>query len=124
MSEIRSSRLNEEMLKTVSSIIRDMKDPRLSDMISITSVDMTRDLKYAKVRVSVYDEDDSVRKESVAILNKAAGFIQREVGRRMLIRAVPSMKFILDDSIAYSIHIAEILNSLNIPKAEDTTEEE
>ena len=117
MSEIRTDRLNEEMLKTVSGVIRDMKDPRLSDMISITAVEMTRDLKYAKIRVSVYDEDDAVRRESVAVLNRAAGFIQHEVGQRMLIRRVPSMKFILDDSIEYSIHIAEVINSLHITPA-------
>lgn len=113
MSQIRSERLNEELKKTVSEVIRELKDPRLSDMTTITNVEMTKDQKYAKVRVSVYDRDDEKRKGSVDALNHAAGFIGREVGRRMLIRNVPQMKFILDDSIAYSIHISELINSLH-----------
>jgi len=112
MSAIRSDRMNEELKKTISEVIRELKDPRLSEMTTLTTVEMTRDLKYAKVRVSVYDRDDRVRMDSVDALNHAAGFISREVGRRMLIRRVPSLKFVLDDSIAYSVHISQILNEL------------
>ena len=127
MSAIRSDRMNEEVKKTVMSVIRDMKDPRISPMTTLTTVEVTRDLKYAKLRVSVYDEDDAVRKGTVDALNHAAGFIAREVGQRMLIRRVPALKFVLDDSIAYSVHISKLINDLHIgdgQPAEETEPEE
>lgn len=127
MSAIRSDRMNEEVKKTVMSVIRDMKDPRISPMTTLTTVEVTRDLKYAKLRVSVYDKDDAVRQGTVDALNHAAGFIAREVGQRMLIRRVPALKFLLDDSIAYSVHISKLLNDLHISDegtAEETEPEE
>ena len=126
MSAIRSDRINEEVKKTLSAIVREMKDPRISPMTTLTGAEVTKDLKYAKISVSVYDKDDAVREGTVDALNHAAGFIAHELGQRMLIRRVPSLKFRLDDSIAYSIHITEILNSLDIKKeagSEGETEE-
>ena len=111
------------MKKTLSSIIFDMKDPRISSMTTVTEALVTQDLKYCKVRISVYDKDETVRRQTVEALNRAAGHIGWEVGKRMEIRAVPKFKFTLDDSIEYSVHIAEILNTLNIPK-EETEEAE
>lgn len=114
--------MNEEMKKTLSSIIFDMKDPRVSAMTTVTEANVTQDLKYCKVLISVYDKDETARKQTVDALNHAAGHIGWEVGRRMEIRAVPKFKFVLDDSIAYSVHIAEILSMLDIPKAEEEHE--
>ena len=110
--------MNEEVKKTIAEIIRDMKDPRISDMTTLTGCEVTNDLKYAKLRVSVYDEDEAKRKKTVDALNHAAGFIAHEVGARMRIRAVPSMKFALDDSIAYSVHIAKILDELHTKESD------
>ena len=106
MSAIRSDRMNEEVKKTMTAIIREMKDPRISPMTTLTTVEVTNDLKYAKLRVSVYDEDEAVRRGTVDALNHAAGFLRHELGQRMLIRSAPALKFQLDDSIAYSVHIA------------------
>ena len=114
MSQIRNDRMNEEVKKTVSEIIRDMKDPRIPDMTGLTECSVTRDLKYAKIRVSVYDPDDGVRKKAVDALNHAAGFIDHELGERMRIRCIPKLQFTLDESIAYSIRIGQILNELHI----------
>ncbi len=116
MSAIRSDRMNEEVKKTISEIVREMKDPRISSMTSLTGCEVTRDLKYAKLKVSVYDEDESKRKSTVDALNHAAGFIGRELGARMRIRAIPSLSFSLDDSIAYSVHISKLLNDLHTDK--------
>ncbi len=113
MSSIRSGRVNEEVKKTISAIVREMKDPRISPMTTLTHVEVTSDFKYAKVKVSVYDEDESRRLESVDALNHAAGFIAHELGSRMRIRCVPSLKFTLDNNIAYSAHISEILQQLH-----------
>ena len=122
MATFRSDRRNEEVKKTVSEIIREMKDPRISPMTTLTDVDMTKDLKYAKIKVSVYDDDEKQRISSVEALNHAAGFIAHELGARMRIRAVPSLSFVLDDSIAYSVHIAQILNELHAGDAEKAGE--
>ncbi len=116
MANIRYDRMAEEIKKTVSEIVRDMKDPRITDMTTIMDVSVTNDLKWAKVKVSVYDKDDAVRKDAVAALNAASGFIAREVGRRMDIRALPRFSFELDNSIEYSVHISEIINRLNTAK--------
>ena len=116
MSAIRSDRMNEEVKKTVSEIMREMKDPRISSLASLTVCEVTRDLKYAKLKVSVYDEDEGKRKATVDALNHAAGFIGRELGARMRIRAIPSLQFSLDTSIEYSVHIGKVLNDLHIDK--------
>ena len=113
MAKVRNERLREELKKTVSAIIFDMKDPRIPAVTSITDMDITPDLKYAKAHVSVYDTDPNAAKTAVDALNHAAGFIAHEVGSRMTIRRVPSIKFVGDDSIAYSVHISEVIRSLH-----------
>lgn len=113
MAKVRNERLTEELKKVISSVIFEMKDPRISTVTSIVNLEVTPDLKYAKAHISVYGEDESACKQTVDALNHAAGFIQHEVGNRMTIRRVPSLKFVTDDSIAYSVHISEILKSLH-----------
>ena len=119
MPSIRYDRINEEIKKALSEIVREMKDPRISPMTTIMLVEATNDLKLAKVKVSVYDKDDEVRRETVASLNRAEGFIARELGRRIDIRRIPTLKFTLDDSIEYSVHIAEIIDRLQRERAKD-----
>ncbi len=122
MSAIRQDRLNEEIKKTVSEVIREMKDPRISPMTTITQAEVTNDLKHAKLMVSIYEADEQVRKASVDALNHAAGFITRELGHRMQIRRLPALKFVLDTSIEYSVHIAKILDTLHTEKRETQDE--
>ena len=128
MASVRYDRINEEIKKALSEIVREMKDPRISPMTTIMLVEATNDLKLAKVRVSVYDKDDSVRKETVAQLNRAEGFIARELGRRIDIRRIPTLKFTLDDSIEYSVHISEIIkldaNRNNAEEDKENTQNE
>lgn len=119
MPNVRYDRINEEIKKALSDIVRDMKDPRISPMTTIMLVEATNDLKLAKVKVSVYDKDDEVRRETVASLNRAEGFIARELGRRIDIRRIPTLKFTLDDSIEYSVRIAEIIDRLQRERAKD-----
>ena len=123
MPRIRYDRINEEIKKALSEIVRDMKDPRISPMTTILMVEATNDLKLAKVKVSVYDKDDAVRKETVAQLNRAEGFIARELGRRIDIRRIPTLKFSLDDSIEYAVHIAEIIDRLKSEREKNTPED-
>ncbi|MDL2217566.1 30S ribosome-binding factor RbfA [Christensenellaceae bacterium OttesenSCG-928-M15] len=119
MSAIRQDRMNEEVKKVVSEIVREMKDPRISDMATITKAEVTNDLKQAKLFVSVYEHDEEKRKSTLDALNHAAGFIARELGQRMQIRRLPAMKFVLDTSIEYSAHIASILSTLQVSDKEN-----
>ena len=105
----RLDRINEEVKKTLAEIVRELKDPRISPMSTIVMAEVTNDYKYAKIKVSVYDKDESVRAETIKALNYAKGFIVRELGKRMDIRRLPELSFTLDNSIEYSVHISGIL---------------
>ena len=124
MPSVRYDRINEEIKKALSEIIRDMKDPRISPMTTVLLVEATNDLKIAKVRISVYDKSDDVRRETVAQLNRAEGFIAREPGKRVDLRRIPTLKFSLDDSIEYAVHISEIINKLQSERKKDETQDD
>ena len=124
MPSVRYDRINEEIKKALSEIIRDMKDPRISPMTTVLLVEATNDLKTAKVRISVYDKSDDVRRETVAQLNRAEGFIARELGKRVDLRRIPTLKFSLDDSIEYAVHISEIINKLQSERKKDETQDD
>ncbi len=109
MSIKRNNRLTGEMKKLISEIIkRDVKDPRISEMLSITDLSITEDLKIAKVYVSIYGESDS----SIEALNRAKGFIRKELGRKMKIRTVPELFFEKDFSIENGIYINKLINQV------------
>ena len=116
MTVNRYDRVGEEIKRVLSETLREMKDPRISPMTTILGVEVTSDLKWAKVRVSVYDQDDAVRKQTVEAMNRAAGFFAHELGQRMEIRSLPKFNFLLDDSIEYSVRISQILDTLNKDK--------
>ena len=124
MPSVRYDRINEEIKKALSEIIRDMKDPRISPMTTVLLVEATNDLKIAKVRISVYDKSDDVRRETVAQLNRAEGFIARELGKRVDLRRIPTLKFSLDDSIEYAVHSSEIINKLQSERKKDETQDD
>ena len=124
MPSVRYDRINEEIKKALSEIIRDMKDPRISPTTTVLLVEATNDLKIAKVRISVYDKSDDVRRETVAQLNRAEGFIARELGKRVDLRRIPTLKFSLDDSIEYAVHISEIINKLQSERKKDETQDD
>ena len=109
MASNRIARINEEIQRQISADIRRLKDPRVSGsgMVSVTRVDTTGDLRYAKIYVSVLEEDK--REPMMKALKSASGFIRRELGKRMLIRYSPEMTFVSDENIAYGVHIAEVL---------------
>ena len=118
MPTTRLNRIDEEVKRALADIIRnDVKDDRLSAMTSVTKVDVTQDLKFAKVYVSVYDTDKK-RQASVDALNHGASFIRTRLARAVDIRRVPELTFLLDDSIEYSIKIAKLLDDVKNKEAE------
>ncbi len=111
MSATRMGRINEEIQRTLSQLIRTVKDPRVHGLISITAVETTTDLKYAKVYVSVLDKSDV--SEVIKGLRSAAGYLRRELGRELSLRATPELTFRPDDSIDKGARILEILENLD-----------
>lgn len=122
MASNRLGRINDEMQKELSSLLRTLKDPRVQGLISITDVEVTADLRYAKVYVSVLDR--STGKEVLQGLRSAAGYLRREIGRRMQLRYTPELIFQEDTSIDTGSRIISILNSLDIQPEEPPAEAE
>ena len=109
MPSNRIGRINEEIQRELSAQIRRLKDPRVSGtgMVSITRVDTTGDLRYARVYISVLDK--SQEKDVLKGLKSASGFLRRELGRALQLRYTPELQFIADDSIQHGAHILEVL---------------
>lgn len=106
----RTVRISEEMKKEISAIIQsELKDPRLSKLISVTNVNVTRDLRYAKVFVSIMGNEEE-KKNSLDGLKSAAGFIRREVGHRVQLRYTPEIQFEMDNSIEHGAYISKLIN--------------
>lgn len=113
MSEQRAQRVAEEIKKEVSQILREeLKDPRIAGFISVTGVEVTRDLRNAKIFISVFGNEEE-KQLTLHALTKAAGFIRTEIGRRIRLRHTPGLSIHLDHSIAYGAHISHLLRGLN-----------
>ena len=114
MASNRIGRINEEIQRELAALIRTVKDPRVHGLVSVTAVDTTPDLRYAKIYVSVLDKSDV--KEVVKGLKSAGGYLRRELGSALKLRYTPELVFQLDDSIDKGAHILELLRSVEGPK--------
>ncbi len=113
MSYPREKRLAEEIKKIVSNIIRDeLRDPRVSSMTSIIEVDLTRDLRYVYIYVSILGDDEE-KKETMEGLSRASGFIRREIGKNIKARYTPEVIFKLDNSIERGIHMYNMITKVS-----------
>lgn len=110
MATNRMGRINEELQRELSSLIRTVKDPRVTGLISVTGVDTTSDLKYAKVYISVLDKGDT--KEVLRGLKSASGYLRRGVGSALQLRNTPELTFVEDTSIGQGARIREVLREL------------
>ena len=108
MSYNRIDRISEEVRREVDRIIREeLSDPRIAGTFSITRADVTRDLRHAKIYVSVLEDDK--REGMMKALKSAAGYIRRALGQNIIIRYSPELTFVSDENIAYGVHIAKVL---------------
>ena len=122
MASNRINRINEEIQKELSSLLRTVKDPRVQDtMISITRVETTPDLRYTKVYVSFLQEDRV--KNAMAGLKSAGGWLRRELGRNLQLRYAPEIVWSLDDSITYGAQMLELINSLEVKHEEEADDQ-
>ena len=120
MASNRIGRINEEIQRELSDLIRSLKDPRVQTMLSITRVDTTSDLRYAKVYVSVLEE--AREKEAMKGLKSAGGWLRRELGSSLQLRYTPELVFELDDSLKYGAHMFDLLSKLEAEQKEKSGE--
>ena len=119
MASNRIGRINEEIQKELASLLRNLKDPRVQDtMISITRVEATPDLRYAKVYVSFLEE--SRAKDALKGLKSAGGYLRRELGHALQLRYTPELVWELDDSITYGAKMLKLINSLEVKQDEES----
>ena len=122
MASNRIGRINEEIQKELASSIRNLKDPRVQGtMISITRVETTPDLRYAKVCVSFLQEDKAA--DALKGLKSASGYLRRELGSALNLRYTPELQWELDDSITYGARMLDLINSLGV-KHDDEPDQE
>jgi ribosome-binding factor A len=123
MANNRLARTNDDIQRVLSELLRNVKDPRVQQgMISVTRVETTGDLRYAKVWLSVYGLKDE--KEFRRGLKSASGWLRKELARSMNLRYTPELVFELDHSIEYGAHINELISSLDIRQDEEDAAEE
>lgn len=113
MAYERVNRISEELKREISDIIKsEIKDPRIAEFTSVTFIDVTKDLRYAKVYISVLG-DDKKMEDTIEGLKSAAGFVRREIGKRMKIRYTPEILFEPDKSIERGIYISKLIDKAN-----------
>ena len=122
MASNRINRINEEIQKELSNLLRTVKDPRVQDtMISITRVETTPDLRYTKVYVSFLQEEKV--KDAMKGLQSAGGYLRRQLGSNLKLRYAPEIVWALDDSITYGAKMLKLINSLEVKHDEDADQE-
>ena len=109
----RIDKINEEVKRELANIIRELKDTRIPLMTSVVTVNVTNDLRYAKAYISVMGDEETKKKAAMQGLKSAAGFIRRELGKRIDLRYTPEFVFELDDSIEHGANIERLLNNIN-----------
>lgn len=114
MASNRIGRINEEIQRELSALIRSVKDPRVTGMVSVTAVETTPDLRYAKVYISVLDKSDC--SQVLKGLKSAAGWLRRELGHALSLRYTPELQFEQDNSIDKGAHILDMLRDPNVVK--------
>lgn len=115
MANNRIGRINEEIQREMSALLRTLKDPRLqSGLLTVTHADTTSDLRYAKIYVSALDKTQE--KDMMKGLRSASGYLRRELGAALRLRYTPELQFIADDSIEQGAHILEMLRDPNVVK--------
>ena len=123
MAGFKINRVTSDIKYALSELLREVKDPRVSKMLSIVKLDVSGDLSYATVYVSAIEGSDKT-KESVKALKGMAGYLRRELGRALTLRKVPELRFVADDSIEISANISKIANTFTYKNNEDNEENE
>ena len=122
MAGYKINRVSSDIRLCLSELLREIKDPRVSKMLSIVKLDVSGDMSYAKVYVSAIEGKDKTE-ESVKALKGAAGYIRRELGARLKLRKVPELRFVADNSIEISANISKIVNDFEQVQEDSSNEQ-
>jgi len=118
MAGYKIGRITSDIKLALSELMREVKDPRVSKLLSIVKVDLSGDLSYATVYVSAIEGFEATV-SSVKALKGASGFLRRELGGRLKLRKVPELRFVADDSINISANISKIIDSFKEEKEDE-----
>ena len=110
-NSVKNRRINDEVQRALAGIVREVKDPRISPLTSVTGTEVAPDLKTCKVYISVYGDSEAGAK-TMEGLRSAAGFIRGELARKVNLRNTPQLTFILDDSIAYGVAMSHRIDEV------------
>ena len=121
MAVYRQGRIDEEVKKELSAVIKELKDPRISGLVSVVSVSVTKDLRYAKAYISVFGNEEETE-NTIKGLTSAGGFIRREIGNRLNLRYTPEFIFKADTSIEHGAYINNLIRKVT-PKVGEENEE-
>lgn len=120
MPSNRMARINEEFMRAIASLLPNLKDPRVKDrFISVLRTEVTNDLKFAKIFISVLGEGDN--KQLLKGLESSSGFLRREIGSILLLRALPELRFVIDDSIEHGARLIDLMKKI---KEEDEAKQD
>ncbi len=123
-NSIKNIRINTEVQKELSIILREeIKDPRINSMTSVVSAEVTPDLKYCKVYISVLGDEES-QKSTLEGLKSAEGYIRSQLAKTINLRNTPELTFILDQSIEYGINMSKLIDEVNQADLERHQKEE
>ena len=111
MAGFKINRVTSDIRLALSELLREVKDPRVSKLLSIVKLDVSGDMSYATVYISAIEGNDTTVESAKALNKNASGFLRRELGRRLSLRKVPELRFVADDSIEKSAHISTIIDS-------------
>ncbi len=118
-NSIKNTRINSEVQREISQLIsREIKDPRIQPMTTVTAVDVTPDLKHAKIYISVIG-DEEAKKNTIAGLKSAAPYMRGQLARSINLRNTPELTFVIDQSIEYAIQMSKLIDSVNGNKIEN-----
>jgi len=108
----RRQRVADQIQKELAGLIqREMKDPRLG-MVTVSAVDVSRDLAYADVYITILGKnDDDERKQTLGILSRGGGFLRSKLARAMKLRIVPALRFRYDESIERGVHLSNLIEN-------------
>lgn len=122
-NSIKNTRINAEVQKELCNIIRELKDPRIGLMTSVTAVEVAPDLKTCKAYISVFGSEQE-KEDTMKGLKSAVGFIRRQLAKELNLRNTPEMKFILDNSIEYGVTMSKKIADVTANLSDDEEEDE
>lgn len=118
-NSIKNTRVNSEVQRELSNIIRgEIKDPRINPLTSVVMAEVAPDLKTCKAYISVLGDEES-QKNTLEGLKSAMGFIRRQLAKNLNLRNTPEIRFILDQSIEYGVHMSRLIDENRVDRAEE-----